>query len=156
MRPFPIDELVDRVGSCYSVVVAAAKRAKQIKDGAPPLVQLDTRNPLTIALHEIAVGLVEITEPVEEVEVVERPEVVVTVESSLEAPAPRLVPELPLVDLSEILGDEALEGETLLDEVEIEDDKLDAEDLDEDLEDDEEEDEDEDEDDEDGDSIEVE
>jgi DNA-directed RNA polymerase subunit omega len=155
LRPFPIDELVDRVGSCYSVVVAAAKRAKQIKDGAPPLVQLDTRNPLTIALHEIAVGLVEITEPVEEVEVVERPEVVVTAESSLEAPAPRLVPDLPLVDLSEVEGDEGLEGETLLDEVEIEDDKLDTEDLDEDLEDDDDDDDD-DEEDADEDAIEVE
>ena len=146
MRPFPIDELVDRVGSSYSVVVAAAKRARQIKDGAPPLVQLDTRNALTIALHEMAVGLVEITEPVEAVEVAERPAVIVTGESSLEAPTPRLVPDLPLVDLSEALGAEGLEGETLLDEVEIEDDKLDTGDLDEDLEDEDEEDEDEDED----------
>lgn len=62
MKPFPIEELVDRCGSRFAVVVAAAKRAKQIKEGAPPLVSLPTRNPLTIALHEIAAGLVEITE----------------------------------------------------------------------------------------------
>ena len=62
MKPFPIEELVDRCGSRFTVVVAAATRAKQIKEGAPPLVSLPTRNPLTIALHEIAAGLIEITE----------------------------------------------------------------------------------------------
>jgi len=60
VRPFPIEELVDRVGSRFTVVVAAAKRAKQIKDGAPPLINLPTRNALTIALHEIAAGLIQI------------------------------------------------------------------------------------------------
>jgi DNA-directed RNA polymerase subunit omega len=58
VRPFPIEELVDRVGSRFAVVIAAAKRAKQLKDGMPPLVNLPTRNPLTIALHEIAAGLI--------------------------------------------------------------------------------------------------
>ncbi len=34
----------------------AAKRAKQLKDGAPPLVSVDSNHPLTIALAEIAAG----------------------------------------------------------------------------------------------------
>jgi DNA-directed RNA polymerase subunit omega len=34
----------------------AAKRAKQIKDGAPPLVGVESNHPLTIALAEIAAG----------------------------------------------------------------------------------------------------
>lgn len=34
----------------------AAKRAKQIKDGAPPLVRIDSVHPLSIALAEIAAG----------------------------------------------------------------------------------------------------
>jgi DNA-directed RNA polymerase subunit omega len=34
----------------------AAKRAKQIKEGAPPLVRIDSSHPLTIALAEIAAG----------------------------------------------------------------------------------------------------
>ena len=42
----------------YDIVVAAAKRAQQIKDGARPLVEVDSNNPLTIALHEIAAGKV--------------------------------------------------------------------------------------------------
>lgn len=34
----------------------AAKRAKQIKEGAPPLVRIDSNHPLSIALAEIAAG----------------------------------------------------------------------------------------------------
>lgn len=34
----------------------AAKRAKQLKEGAMPLVQVDSHHPLTIALAEIAAG----------------------------------------------------------------------------------------------------
>lgn len=34
----------------------AAKRAKQLKDGAPPLVRMESSHPLTIALAEIAAG----------------------------------------------------------------------------------------------------
>jgi len=34
----------------------AAKRAKQLREGAPPLVQCDSNHPLTIALAEIAAG----------------------------------------------------------------------------------------------------
>jgi len=34
----------------------AAKRAKQLKEGAPPLVRVESNHPLTIALAEIAAG----------------------------------------------------------------------------------------------------
>jgi len=34
----------------------AAKRAKQLKEGAPPLVRIESSHPLTIALAEIAAG----------------------------------------------------------------------------------------------------
>ncbi len=34
----------------------AAKRAKQIKEGAPPLVRIESNHPLSIALAEIAQG----------------------------------------------------------------------------------------------------
>ena len=78
MRPFPIEELVDRVGSRFTVVVAAAKRAKQLKDGAPPLVNLPTRNSLTIALHEIAAGLIQISDAPPEAE--EAPEALAAAE----------------------------------------------------------------------------
>lgn len=34
----------------------AAKRAKQLREGAPPLVNIESNHPLTIALEEIAAG----------------------------------------------------------------------------------------------------
>lgn len=37
----------------------AAKRAKQLREGALPLVQIESRHPLTIALAEIAAGKIE-------------------------------------------------------------------------------------------------
>jgi DNA-directed RNA polymerase subunit omega len=54
------DTIEDRVGSRYSLVVLAAKRAKQIKEGSPVLIDTLSTNPLTIALEEIAAGKVTI------------------------------------------------------------------------------------------------
>lgn len=65
MDSFPLEQLVERAGSRYAVVVAAAQRAKQIKDGSPPLVQVNSRNPITIALAEMAAGKVLIMPPEE-------------------------------------------------------------------------------------------
>lgn len=44
----------------------AAKRARQLKDGAPPLVEPTSPNLLTTALQEIAAGKIGIIEAVEE------------------------------------------------------------------------------------------
>ena len=44
------------VRSRYSLVVLAAKRAKQIREGAPVLIETESTNTLTIALEEIAAG----------------------------------------------------------------------------------------------------
>jgi len=61
------DTIEEKVGSRYSLVVLAAKRAKQIKEGAPVLIETASTNPLTIALEEIAAGKVTVGEapPVE-------------------------------------------------------------------------------------------
>ena len=53
---YPSADALEKWGSKYSLVVLAAKRAKQIKSGAPPLIATSSRNPLTIALEEIAAG----------------------------------------------------------------------------------------------------
>jgi len=68
----PIDELLTKVDSNYQLVIVASKRARQINDyyversegtvtTAGPLVEyaLDEK-PLTIAMREIAEGLIEI------------------------------------------------------------------------------------------------
>lgn len=57
------DTIEDRVGSRYSLVVLAAKRAKQIKEGSPHLIDTLSTNPLTVALEEIAAGKVTIAVP---------------------------------------------------------------------------------------------
>jgi DNA-directed RNA polymerase subunit omega len=49
----------------------AAKRAKQLKEGAPPLVRIDSNHPLTIALAEIAAGKIKPIMPEERPTLVE-------------------------------------------------------------------------------------
>jgi DNA-directed RNA polymerase subunit omega len=56
------DTIEQKVRSRYSRVILAAKRAKQIKEGAPILIDTDSTNPLTIAMEEIAAGKVTVTE----------------------------------------------------------------------------------------------
>jgi DNA-directed RNA polymerase subunit omega len=56
----PLEELLEQVETKYALVIAAAKRARQIKDGGLPLVDIDSTNPVTIALEEIATGKVRI------------------------------------------------------------------------------------------------
>jgi DNA-directed RNA polymerase subunit omega len=63
VEPFSIEELSDRVGGRFPLVVAAAKRARQLKEGAVPLVKISSNNPLTVALAEIAAGRVVVKLP---------------------------------------------------------------------------------------------
>lgn len=61
-----IEDLLARMDTKYSLVVLAARRARQINDyasslhrpdvlrGVPPLVKSESNKPLTIALEEIA------------------------------------------------------------------------------------------------------
>ena len=54
---YPSGDLIEKqIESKYALVVLAAKRAKQIKEGGRPLIKTDSVNPLTIALEEIASG----------------------------------------------------------------------------------------------------
>jgi DNA-directed RNA polymerase subunit omega len=58
----PLEELLEQVDTKYALVLATAKRARQIKDGGLPLVDIDSTNPVTIALEEIATGKIRIEE----------------------------------------------------------------------------------------------
>ena len=54
---FPsVDRLADKVESRYTLAMLAAKRAKQLREGAPKLIDTTSTNSLTIALEEIAAG----------------------------------------------------------------------------------------------------
>jgi len=59
----PLEALLDRVESKYALVIVAAKRARQLKEGALPLVDVDSGNPVTVALEEIAAGKIRFEAP---------------------------------------------------------------------------------------------
>jgi DNA-directed RNA polymerase subunit omega len=52
------DELNDYEHGVFVLTNLAAKRAKQLKSGAPPLVRIDSNHPLTVALAEISAGMI--------------------------------------------------------------------------------------------------
>ena len=57
-----IDSLMEKVDSKYSLVVAAAKRARELVDGAEPLEEGQACKPVTIALEEIGADKVVYTQ----------------------------------------------------------------------------------------------
>ncbi len=59
----PLEALLDRVSNKYALVIVAAKRARQLKDGALPMVDVDSGSPVTIALEEIAAGKIRFEMP---------------------------------------------------------------------------------------------
>ncbi|HHV72230.1 MAG TPA: DNA-directed RNA polymerase subunit omega [Clostridia bacterium] len=48
-----LDSLLEKVDNKYTLVVAAAKRARQLMDGQKALVDSQSKKPVTIALEEI-------------------------------------------------------------------------------------------------------
>lgn len=53
MNQPPIDVLREKVDSRYTLVVAAAKRARQLLDGAPRLYDVTSDKPVSVALWEL-------------------------------------------------------------------------------------------------------
>mgnify|MGYP001500086284 CR=1 FL=1 len=49
----PLSSLLEKVDSRYTLVVATAKRARQLADGAHKLTRCSSDRPVTIALNEI-------------------------------------------------------------------------------------------------------
>ena len=58
MAQVPIEELLKRCGSVYRLVILAAKRAKEIAEGSPALVETAQRKVTSVALEEILHGKV--------------------------------------------------------------------------------------------------
>lgn len=59
----PLEALLGRVENKYALVIVAAKRARQLKEGALPLVDVDSGSPVTVALEEIAAGKIRFEMP---------------------------------------------------------------------------------------------
>lgn len=51
-----LKELLEKVESKYTLVVAVSKRARQIVDGQPKLTKTASNKPVTVAINEIAEG----------------------------------------------------------------------------------------------------
>lgn len=48
-----LSSLMEKVDSKYTLVVAVAKRARQLVDGQPRLTKVNSNKPVTIAINEI-------------------------------------------------------------------------------------------------------
>lgn len=52
------DKIEANIESKYELVILAAKRCRQLREGGAPRIETDSENPLTIALEEIAAGVI--------------------------------------------------------------------------------------------------
>ena len=60
MSYVPVQDLLAKTDSIYKLVVIASKRAVELNNGAPKLVEMDDRKVSSIALEEIAQGKVKL------------------------------------------------------------------------------------------------
>ena len=51
-----MDKIQQKFDSKYTIVILAAKRARQIRGGSPSLIETRARNDVTVALEEIISG----------------------------------------------------------------------------------------------------
>lgn len=56
-------ELADKGDSRYTLVMLTAKRARRIVDGAEPLLETNSKKPVSIALEEVMAGKITYTRP---------------------------------------------------------------------------------------------
>ncbi len=59
IRP-PLEALLEKIENKYALVVSVAKRARVLKEGQLPMVDVASSNPVTVALEEIAAGKIRI------------------------------------------------------------------------------------------------
>lgn len=64
MRYPALNDLVAKADNKYELVLATAKRAREIIDHSEPLVKITIDNPISIATAEIADGLITLENPV--------------------------------------------------------------------------------------------
>ena len=62
-----VSDLLEKVDSKYSLVIITSRRARQIIDGAKPLITTDIIKPLSIAVNEINQGAVTFVKIKEEI-----------------------------------------------------------------------------------------
>ncbi len=58
----PVEELLGKTNSVYKLVILASKRALELNEGSPKLVETDKKKAATIALEEIRQGKISMKE----------------------------------------------------------------------------------------------
>lgn len=58
MARVTVEDCMQNMDNLFQLVLVSAKRARQIYEGAEPLVPIDGDKPTVIALREIAAGLI--------------------------------------------------------------------------------------------------
>lgn len=53
-----IVDLLKKVDNRYSLVIITSKRARQIIEGAKPLIDVEKNKPLTVAISEVDAGVI--------------------------------------------------------------------------------------------------
>ncbi len=87
MARVTVEDCLDKVDNRFQLVLVAAKRARQLANGAQSLVEGDRDKPTVLALREIADGhispaiLEQVVEPEPEIEIFEEP--IVTAEDMM-------------------------------------------------------------------------
>ena len=71
MARVTVEDCLPTVGNRFDLVLVASRRARQIANGAHPLVELENDKPTVVALREIAAGLMN-EEILDEIEAKER------------------------------------------------------------------------------------
>jgi len=59
MARITVEDCLNRIDNRFEMVLTATKRARQIANGAEPMVEEENDKPTVIALREIAEGLVD-------------------------------------------------------------------------------------------------
>lgn len=118
MLPSP-DILNDYPHGKFVLSNLAAKRAKQLREGAPPLVQTDSNHPLTIALAEIAAGKIKpiLHAAAEAIEPIETP---MLIDETVPAELGMLLPALDESEAALVSSVALAHDDEHIDEVEIE------------------------------------
>jgi DNA-directed RNA polymerase omega subunit len=56
MRQRPVEALLEKIGQRFTMVNAVAARAEQLIRGDIPAIETTTRNPVLVAMEELALG----------------------------------------------------------------------------------------------------
>ena len=59
MARITVEDCVERVPNMFQLVLIAAKRARQLANGAEPMVEWENDKPTVVALREVAEGYVD-------------------------------------------------------------------------------------------------